>query len=103
MMMIPRFPSLVRALAHGRDIRSLGGETASERVNLCTFSTTKRLRHSGNTKPARVGGDPLVIEVRCSSTRLAHFDQLERFSQSPRREPSDCSSCRWLTACCLLY
>ena len=30
---------------------SLGAETPSERVDLCIFSTTKRLRHSGNPKP----------------------------------------------------
>jgi hypothetical protein len=101
-MMIPRLtfatfldsPSLLRVPAHGAHAKILEPETASKRVDLCTFSTTKRLRHSGNTKPTRCRLERNLIEVRCSSTRLAHFDQLERFSQSPRREPGDCSSRR---------
>src|ERR1700687_3049040 len=87
-------PSLLRVPAHGAQAKSLEPETASKHVDLCTFSTTKRLRHSGNTKHLSCRLERSVLEVRCSSTRLAHFDQLERFSHSPRREPGNRASRR---------
>src|SRR5258706_3822460 len=90
----PDSPSFLKAPRTRAQHESLGAETASEHVDLCTFSTTKRLRHSGNTKPARCLCDRTLLEVRCSSKRFAHFDQLERFSTSPRREPGDRSSRR---------
>jgi len=74
--------------------KSLGAESASNCVVVCTFSTTKRLHRSGNTKQALGRRDPTVLDERCSSTRFAHIDQLERFSRPPGCEPGDGSSRR---------
>src|ERR1700693_1621529 len=92
-MMMPRLSSPFGARLYA-DSKILGAEFAGGLLVLCTFSKTKRLRHSGITKPFGSTGDPDLLLMRCSSTRFAHFDQFERFSRSPWHQPGDRSSCR---------
>jgi hypothetical protein len=49
-MMMPRLSSPFDPRLHA-DNKSLGADFASGLVNLCMFSKTKWLRHSGITKP----------------------------------------------------
>jgi hypothetical protein len=89
---------MIPALSEGplRDLRSenFGTDPKEASVDLCTFSTTKRLPRSGDSKRAvhKCATTRLLFDMGSlvAAQRLAQIDQFERCGSPPRREPGDC-------------
>jgi hypothetical protein len=62
-------------------------------VDLCTFSTTNRLRRSGDSKPCLQNGAKtrrlFDMDSLVPAQRLAEIDQFEGCGQPPGRQPGD--------------
>ena len=71
----PDLRSFLRVQANA-STEKFAREPSASLLGRCTISTTKRLRHSGNTKGLLVEADPVVLMMRSSSKRLALLDRV---------------------------